>query len=221
MEATLDFGGLAQHLGVSPPTLGTTSVVGDVITWLRESTGDPTADVDSACALASPVQEHRLSRLATVGSTEPGVLLAGMMALLGLVFLRFGRPEIWFRDEWVLSRAGGDLRLSVDRFVKEMRRRIAASMSLGEFLRLLYRDSIINQHLLVANSKWPNNTFRFERQGDRLHFHDLPARVSFQNSRFEALSTTIHELGLCGSLLRPTHPLTAEGRHLLHEGRLP
>jgi len=88
-----------------------------------------------------------------------------MAAMLGLIYLRFGRPAVWFRDEWAVFRMGGDLRLSVDRFVKDQRGHVAEATTLGDYLRHLYRDTVANQHLLIANAKWPNNTFRFEREG--------------------------------------------------------
>ena len=41
------------------------------------------------------------------------------------------------------------------------------------------------------------------------------------DSRFEALATTVHELGLAGTLYADGHALTADGRRLLDDGDLP
>jgi hypothetical protein len=41
------------------------------------------------------------------------------------------------------------------------------------------------------------------------------------DSRFSALSTTVHELGLCGDFSKPQRPLSSTGSYLLAEGDLP
>ena len=41
------------------------------------------------------------------------------------------------------------------------------------------------------------------------------------NSRFQALATTIYELGFVGSLFAKNHTLSPEGRRLLDDGDLP
>jgi len=84
----------------------------------------------------------------------------------------------------------------------------------------MYADSIILQHQLVASSKLPDNTFRFQREGNRLRFYRFENPLEFMDSRFFALSTTIHELGLCADCAQPTHPLTSDGMTLLTEGDL-
>ncbi len=73
---------------------------------------------------------------------------------------------------------------------------------------------------LVAASKLPENTFRFQREGDRMRFFRLENGLGFTDSRFHALSTTIHELGLCGNLYQPLHSLTQDGKRLWAEGDL-
>jgi hypothetical protein len=84
----------------------------------------------------------------------------------------------------------------------------------------LYENDIILQHELVATSKLPENTFRFQRDGDSLYFQNLGADVGFSNSRFLAISTTVFELGLCTDLSLPGHELTEDGRRLLEGGTL-
>ena len=141
--------------------------------------------------------------------------------MLALIILRFVQPDLWLRPEWTISRMGADGRLSVDGFVKAMLRRLQRARTLiGDIARWLYADYIILQHQLVATSKLPDNTFRFRREGNRLRFYKLENTLGFMNSRFDALSTTIHELGLCGDLRRPDHPLTPDGQRLLVEGDL-
>jgi hypothetical protein len=40
------------------------------------------------------------------------------------------------------------------------------------------------------------------------------------NSRFDSISTTVFELGLCGDLSKPDHQLTPDGEVLLKQGNL-
>jgi hypothetical protein len=189
--------------------------------WLQHLIGADRATFDTACTSGAPLQEHRLYRLATAHSTAPEVMVAGMITMLALILLRFEQPELWFQSEWVISRMGAEGRLSVDGFVKTMHRRLqSGGISISEITRSLYADYIILQHQLVANSKLPDKTFRFQREGDRLRFYNLWNSLTFMDSRFDALSTTLHELGLCGDLRRPSHPLTTDGQLLLANGDL-
>ncbi|MBN1878123.1 MAG: hypothetical protein JXA33_28130, partial [Anaerolineae bacterium] len=93
-------------------------------------------------------------------------------------------------------------------------------LTLGECARWLYADYVILQHRLVATGKLPDNTLRFQREGNRLRFFALQNSLGFMDSRFRALSTTVYELGLCGDFRQPAHPLTPTGQRLLAEGDL-
>ena len=116
---------------------------------------------------------------------------------------------------------GADGRLSVDGFVRSLRRRVRSGhVTIGDIARWLFADYIILQHQLVATSKLPDNTFRFRREADRLRFYNLHNSLRFMNSRFEAISTTLHELGLCGDFGRADHSLTSDGQMLLEHGDL-
>ena len=53
----------------------------------------------------------------------------------------------------------------------------------------------------------------------RFYEADAPARMS--NSRFQALATTIYELGFVENLYAERHPLSPDGRRLLDDGDLP
>ena len=97
--------------------------------------------------------------------------------------------------------------------MRSLRARLAGgSRPIGEIARWLLDDYVILQHQLVATGKLPDNTFRFEREGNRLRFHRHHNPLGFSDSRFEALSTTIHELGFCTSLTSTDHRLSADGR---------
>lgn len=79
-------------------------------------------------------------------------------------------------------------------------------------------DYVVLQHQVVATSKLPDNTFRFEREGNRLRFHRHYNPLGFSDSRFDALSTTAHELGFCGAFGAAEHGLSQAGHDLLLAG---
>ena len=112
-------------------------------------------------------------------------------------------------------------RLALSRFFNQWRDR--QNLTLAESARWLLGDYVIRQHERVAVAKLAQNgdTFRFRRQGDHLRFYDAYAPARMSNSRFQALATTVYELGFVDSLFGPTHTLTADGRRLLDDGDLP
>jgi len=222
LDVVLNFDGLAARLSVPGPGLRADSGFQSLLDWLRGLAGADGATFDAACGLNAPIHEHRLYRFALEHRQSPEVMVAGMVTLLALILLRFDQPDLWLRSEWVISHMGADGRLSVDGFVKTLHRRLQSGhLPIGEVMRWLYADYVILQHQLVATGKLPDNTFRFRREGDRLRFYNLENRLRFMDSRFDALSTTVHELGLCGDFRQPDHPLTPDGHHLLTDGDLP
>ena len=221
LDVALDFDSLAARLNVAPPGLRAGSSFQSLLEWLQNLVGADQVTFDAVCTLDAPIHEHRLYQLAVDNCTVPEVMVAGMVTMLALIILRFGQPALWLRQEWEISRMGAQGRLSVDGFIKTMRRRLQGGhITIGEIAHWLYADYIILQHQLVATSKLPDNTFRFRREGDRLRFYNLWNSLGFMNSRFDALSRTIHELGLCGDLYQPDHPLTPDGQRLLAKGDL-
>ncbi|MDP9312412.1 MAG: hypothetical protein M3R24_16270 [Chloroflexota bacterium] len=221
LDAALDFDALANHLSVPPPGLGARSNFEDLLDWLKRLIGAGGPAFDMACTIDAPVHEHRLYRLALLRSDGPEVMAAGMLTLLALLFLRFGLPDRWLKPDWSISKMGYEGRLSVDGFVRAVRRRLDRRVeTIGDMARWLYADYVILQHQIVATGKLPENTFRFQREGDRLHFYRLYNTLDLADSRFDAISTTVHELGLCGSLDQPAHALTSDGQRLLETGDL-
>jgi hypothetical protein len=218
LESSLRFDELAQRLHLPYSHLTPESSISDLMSWIRLTVGAEGSDFDAACTLQSPLQEHRLYQLALSSQTDPIVMVAGMLVELSLIYLRFSDPELRFREEWGIARMGGEFRLSLESFLNRTRAFLTSSTSLAEWLRWLCEHYVINQHLMIANTKWPNNTFRFERTGDQLRFHNLPTPLRFNDSRYDAIATTVHELGLCGDLHAPSHSLTHDGYELLHSG---
>ncbi|NLE61566.1 MAG: hypothetical protein GX616_24705 [Planctomycetes bacterium] len=221
LDGALDFGTLAARLSLPPPNLRAVSDVQAQFDWLTRVNRASEETFDTDCGLDRPLSEQSLYALAQANRGEPDVMVAGMVALLGLVYLRFGHRNLWMRPDWDISRMGADGRLSLDGFVKAVQRRMRlGSFTMGAFARWLVDDYVILQHQLVAAGKLPDNTYRFQREGSRLRFYRRENALAFMDSRYSALSTTVYELGLCGSPVTSTHPLTPDGRLLLQEGDL-
>jgi hypothetical protein len=216
----LDFGVLAGQLELPAPRLQAGSRFLDLLDWLKTTIGTNERDFDERCGIHAPINEHMLYSLAIRrGDVPPAVMIAGMLALLGLVALRFDAPAWRERPEWEIARMGDDRRLGMDLFLRKLKKRLDGThATISEIARWLYENDVILQHELVATSKLPENTFRFQREGDGLRFQNLGMDVFFNNSRFDAISTTVFELGLCGDLHLPGHGLTVDGRKLLETG---
>lgn len=221
LDTALDFIGLAQILQVPLPRLRAESGFADLLNWLQGLAQADADGFDLACTLHSPIQEHKLYQAAYDNRQYPPLMVAGMITMLALIYLRFGRSELWVEPEWEISRMGANGRLSVHGFIQNLRRRLhSGPVTIREIARWIYRDYIILQHQMIATSKLPENTFRFQREGNRLRFHLLSNRLEFMDSRYDALSTMVYELGLCGDFRQQSHPLTPTGKQLLNEGDL-
>jgi hypothetical protein len=215
----LNFGALAARFGLPAPTIDADSDVQELLNWLRQLVRAEANSFDRACILQAPLNEDSLYRSAQANRQAPEIMIAGMVTLLAIVYLRFSDPDLWLQPEWAISRMGADGRLSVDGFIRTLDRRVRAGrVTIEELTRWLFRDYVILQHQLVATSKLPDNTFRFQREGDHLRFFQHENALDFMNSRFDAISTTVHELGLCGDLRSLNHALSQDGRRLLEEG---
>ena len=222
LDTLLSFDAVAEAASIATPELGPQSSLNRYLAWLRATVGASADDFDARCTLEPPICEHILYRLADDGAAKDARLFVpAMLGILMLIYLRFGQPTTWLTPEWAIARMGADGRLSLDGFVRTLHRKLEQqALTLADFARWIYDEYIILQHLLVATSKLPENTFRFQREGNRLRFVQLYNSLTFNDSRFDALSTTLHELGLCGDFLAESHPLTADGERLLREGDL-
>ncbi|MEI7846797.1 MAG: hypothetical protein WCK35_13435 [Chloroflexota bacterium] len=218
----LDFGTLAAQLELPAPHLNAGSRFLDLLEWLKQVIGADEKNFDQKCGIDAPVNEYKLYSLSVErNSGSPVVMIAGMLTMLGLVKLRFASQNWPERPEWEIARMGADGRLSMDLFLRKLQKRLDGThATIAEVARWLYVDDVILQHELVATGKLPENTFRFQREGDSLRFQDLGAEAFFNSSRFDAISTTLHDLGLCGDLHLPGHGLTADGLKLLEDGTL-
>jgi len=212
----LAFDELAVMMQLAPPGLTAASSFRALIEWLTRLVGADGLEFDAACSLEAPIHEHRLYRLALANRNAPAAMVAGMVAMLVLTYLRFGHADLWRQPEWEIARMGSNGRLPFDQFIQQLQRRLRSGpVTIGEITRWFYGDYVILQHQVIASGKLPDNTFRFRREGDRLQFFNLPNSLDFMDSRFDALATTVHGLGLCGDMSQPEHSLTADGQRLL------
>lgn len=219
IAGSLDFGRLAELLAVPAPGLDGNAPFSDLLDWLASLVGATADTFDEKCGLDAPINEDALYRLAR-SNVEPASRIGGGIVTLASLFLRFGRPERWMSPAWTaISRTGEDGRLSVDRFMRSLRARLRdGSPTIFEIAQWLMSDYVVLQHQVAATSKLPDNTFRFEREGNRLRFHRHFNPLGFSDSRFYALSTTAHELGFCGAFGAADHGLEQAGRDLLAAG---
>ena len=221
LNQTLDFRSLAKHLEMPPCKLEPDKPFIELLSWLRGTVTTKPAKFDEACSITSPINEHRLYEEAMNTSNPPFVMTAGLLAMLGLIVLRFQDSPLQNSPAWEVARMGAEVRLSLDSFLRTLDRFIKAMRpTIFEVARWIYENHVILQHELVATSKLPENTFRFQRDGDYLQFFNLENTLGFTNSRFDAISATIHELGLCGDLHEPGHAVTPAGKRLLEMGDL-
>lgn len=221
LDEALDFDALAGMLELPQTHLGPDSSLDDLLAWERETAGASHEGFDLICGLASPLNEHRLYALGAGGDHGPAVMVAGALAMLGLLMLRFDVPEAKLRDDWAMAEMGGRTRLSIARFFTDIDRlRAQGPLKLSSLAHWLVQRYIIHQHLLVASWKLPDNTFRFEPAGDGLRFRPFGDGIGLRDSRFLALSGHVQELGFCGHLTDADHALTADGRRLLVDGQL-
>ncbi|MBN1247670.1 MAG: hypothetical protein JXC32_08435 [Anaerolineae bacterium] len=224
VSGALDYNQLAARLDLPYPGITADSDLRSLIAWVSDVAGLAQPSLAGGWDVSVRVQEHKLVQLVRDEKEwlYSEAYVAGMMIILLLVYLRLESDEIRDDPTWEISHMGSDGRLSVDAFISALQHRLSSgSYSLGDFTRWIYAEYVILQHQLVATSKLPDNTFRFQREGSRLRFYSHYNPLGFQDSRFDAISTTVYELGLCGDFSNPAHALTDTGATLLRKGDLP
>jgi hypothetical protein len=219
VDEALASAGLARALSIEDPGLGAASPLRELGSWAAAQArvgGDLDAPWDHAALLS----EHGLYRWAD-RNVDPAVILASM-ATLALVAERIGPPALQadYSDDWDICLDGGVARLALNRFLVQWRRRVSEGATVAEAARWLVDDYVIRQHERIAFAKLAatGDTFRFRREGGRFRFFEADAPARMSSSRFQAISTTVHDLGYVGSLAAPDHTLTEDGRALLEQG---
>ncbi len=160
------------------------------------------------------------------GSTEAGPeCLAAALTLITFVAARLGSPQLPLIEpaDWFPVVEGGRERLGIQRFLSDLKTRVAAGATIGDIAKWLTVDYVISQHERVATAKLPTtgDTFRFRREAGRLRFFPKDAQVGMNDSRFNALATFLFELGWSGYLYEPDHALSVEGETIRIDGDLP
>jgi len=220
-QSGLNFRALAALAGTEAPDINSRSAFKSLLGWLASTRSQGEAGLSGLWNHEFPLSEDRLVQIASSNRGSPSALVAGMIALLGRVYLRFSDKELRHQEEWAIARMGGGERLSLDLFIRRVENLISSgSVSILDFAREIYSDYIILQHQLVAAGKMPYNTYRFRRDGNLLLFYSHENSIGFNSARFSSLSTTVHELGLSGDLTQEDHFLTLDGARLLEEGDL-
>ena len=217
LHNALDFDALADFLGLEAPGLTSQSEFQSLLDWLSRETGATWQGYEEAFP-RNVLDEHTFYRLAP---DQPDLRVVAMTCMLGLIYLRFGHSTVRMRTEWAISKMfdHSGLGISVDGYIQMLQQRIrSGQVTVHEVLEWIFREYLILQHQVVANTKLPDNTFRFQREGDRLRFYPHNNPVVFMNARFEALTTTLFELGYCDHFSESDHALSNDGRQLLEKG---
>ncbi len=166
--------------------------------------------------------EHALYRWWR-GRVDDAETVVSMIAIILLLYRRLGTPAriSELEADWGLLRSGDSLRVGMLQFFQQLHRKVLAGETLSQLTRRIITNFVIIQHERVATAKLPDDTFRVRRLGTQLQFFVQEASAEFNDSRFVALSTTVHELGFVSSLWEPSRKLTPVGRKLLRHGDLP
>jgi hypothetical protein len=218
----LAFDLLAQRHGLLAPGLNSTSRLDEVLAWLEGIVGLPPESLRAPYDSTTVLHEQVLMR-AAMGEPRSAVDgFSGMIALLLVLFNRLRSVDSHSEPVWRLLRLGGDGRLPIDgfdhAFMPRLREYSDSGRTIGDFVRWLVDGHIVLQHQLVASQKLPDDTYRFRQEAGAVRFFRFENQVDQRNSRFDALSTTVAELGLCERLDRSHHPLRPDGEELLTRG---
>jgi len=177
--------------------------------------GSDEQSFDQICNFNCRINEDKLYHLGRSNRRDGKLVIPAMLIMLAILYLRFSDINLWQQPEWKISKMGSDGRLSLDGFMRQTKRMTADGLTISEIIKLIFEKYIIQQHIIVASRKLPDNSFRFRREGNRLRFFHHDNSINFMSARFDSISTTIYELGYCGDLHLQNHTLSEYGRKLL------
>jgi hypothetical protein len=209
-------------MGLSLPDVAASTLAGVLLGNLTgQLEVDPTAD--QVGPRLESLDEHALYLACRDYDEDDGRTLVALLAMVLLLRERFGMPRraLQYAKEAQLMAEGGSLRIGMTRFMQLLNQRLKQNPTLAQLTRWLIEDFVIVQHERVATAKLPDDTYRVRRVGDGLRFFAQEVPAVFNDSRFNALSTIVHELGWVSSFREPNRGLTAVGRTLLETGDLP
>ena len=218
----LDGSATDPHVGLALPEVDASTRVADFLNALTEEV-DVGVSADAVWPRHEGLDEHVLYQACQDIDTDDGRTLIALVALILLLRERFGLPKrgAEFGREQSLLAEGGALRNGMARFMRLLNQRLLRNPAIAELARWLIEDFVIVQHERVATAKLPDDTYRVRRVGDSLRFFAQETPAGFNDSRFLALSTTVHELGWVTTFRGAERKLTPSGHALLTDGDLP
>lgn len=218
----LDGSATDPDMGLALPEADASTRVADLLDALTEEV-DTAVSADAVWPRRQGLDEHVLYQACRDFDTDDGRTLIALVALILLLRERFGLPKkvAEFRQEQSLLAEGGALRNGMARFMHLLNQRLLRNPPIGELAQWLIEDFVIVQHERVATAKLPDDTYRVRRVGDGLRFFAQETPAVFNDSRFLALSTTVHELGWVNTFREAERKLTPSGHALLTDGDLP
>jgi hypothetical protein len=222
IDDALDNNEFAADRGLGDQTVVNAGTPAAAFIDVLSSIVDLTPGLDAPWPRAGLLDEHALYDWGQNVDDDAETVVA-MLALLLLLYRRFGIPNraAELTTDQDLIAEGRSTRIGMSRFFTLMHRKVMAGATMSVLARWVIQDFVIVQHERVATSKLPDDTFRLRRVGDHIRFFVQEAPARFNDSRFDALSTTVHELGLVSALRDPARTLTPAGRQFLRDGDLP
>jgi hypothetical protein len=221
LRSSLDSSDFTGLLGVRSRAFRADTRTSVFASWLTRHV-DVTGGVTEVWPRHPKLDEHALYRWCHNTDDDPETLLA-MIAVLLLVHRRVGTPQRLgeLAGDRDIVAEGTNRRIGMAGFFGAFNRKLMSDPTLFEVLEWLMSRCVIPQHERVALAKLPDDTFRFRRLGENMRFFHHEAPVRFNDSRFDAISTVVHELGLVSSVRDPRRRLSAASRELLRTGDLP
>ena len=225
---TIDFVSFAASIGVGLPDSGLSadSTFDELLMWVM-NVGSVSGRLDDRWDLHAELTEDAIVEWLDYGrsSTEAGAdRLAAALTLVTFVVARLWSAELALVEpaDWFPVHAGGRQRLGMQRFLGKLRDVADGGGTVRAVAEWLTRDYVIAQHERVATAKLSTtgDTFRFRREAGRLRFFAKRAQVGMNDSRFDALSTFLFELGWSGDMGSKGHCLSREGEEMRVTGDL-
>lgn len=146
-----------------------------------------------------------------------------LLSLLTLVHHRLGVPERMLSLDPVatsLLAEGASQRIGMAMFFRQFSERLRDGATVSQLAHWIIDTRVITQHERVAIAKLPDDTFRVRRMGSMVVFSEREAFSPLNSSRFNALSTMVHELGFISAYADAGRTLTPAGTQLLDLGDL-
>src|SRR5699024_10174846 len=208
-----------DSLGLTLPKVEASTKASDLVEYLIHAV-EVYGTADEVWSRHERTDEHALYLACADGDVDDGQTLVCLLAMLLLLRQRFGLPERYreYSREQDLLAAGGNLRIGMAGFMYQLNQRMLKDPGLFDLVKWLIEDFVIIQHERGATAKLPDDTVRLRHVGSALQFFDQEVPAGLLDSRFNALSTLVHELGWIGAFRESNRHLTVSGENLLTEG---